>query len=1110
MSFTYEDTEPIEIPPTIPKTLAATRKVDGVRMLAGLGVKPAKIMFLATTVLEEEERDYQKLSSFDEAIKSPPEYLKGLTGSILRNTTESLGIPVDLNYYTAWIKWLAPRAMRLRPNKGMMDAGRALVMDEIKEVDPDIIVCFGKPVFDELSDTKFRLSDIIGGWFPQEVHGRRRLLYPVDCVTKLATRPDRHNQFQQDMAEVARMVKRRAGVYTATYETNYQTIDTAAKLETLVDFLEEHNHNLLSVDCEWHGINHKVGQLRSLQICWSPGQAAYIRFMDDKLNYALDVSYKKAGEILGRHLNKPQVKYIGHHISADFPWMFSWLGLDWYGKALLDTEFALQCVDEASDLGLERLAMAFTDRGRYDLPLLLWKKKNGPLCKGGYGYIPDEILIPYGCADTDVVMQAYPHIERLLKQDHEDGRSHEYYHNIFNPFVTDIFTSFCINGLPIDMDRINLLRDLYHYARTELYVEFLRRVARESEQLLMAELLKADMESAEENMQKIMDLCGGEEYVEAEKFFYGVIPPANHMDVRCIWKYFLKAPTLNPGTADDMRLLLFDVKKFTPVKTTNQKDKGMPSMPWEKVLELPEAKQKLYSPSADKQTVEILANHYEDTTLHKLLEFKAVSTMCSRFGEPEIDEDTGEIVEEHGLHAFIDDGKIFGNFSSTETGRPRSWKPNLLNLPGFVNKKINSGMADILSLRREEGNLPKYFWGFEEDPKSIPSVRSIVTAPEGWCIVESDYATAELRGWAFIAGDEKMIELIINPDPNFAKVKPEKRVDDDCVCRLSFPEHLLNGSQEGEYDKYLMTYTVDNEIKATFADDDLLRDVEGNIVHSKQDLHWGLAEQYQLKPREVLNKKGLRGAAKTVNFSSAYGASGNTLERKIEGDTGVKPTEGMGDELLATLEARQPRAFECMYELEKKPEDPGYIVAASGRTRHFHLHDRNKTDWWTYKSHTSSQGREARNFLMQESVAATAARAATWLYRFKHITGLQGRPIAVLYDSVVTVCPCEERRIWKKAHELFMHLANGWEYHDRILRYPVDHELNQSWSSKPTKEQSNYIDSFDYLDTPEGIEAEKWLDKYVEFFTKNEEASVYGIDWALKQLEQKQEQQGKL
>lgn len=80
----------------------------------------------------------------------------------------------------------------------------------------------------------------------------------------------------------------------------------------------------------------------------------------------------------------------------------------------------------------------------------------------------ENFLTPIGfvsnCSDTDGVMRSYPHILRRLAQEH-GGSGLIYYQQIFNPFVTNIFTSFVLYGLPVDMKRIDHLRDLYQYMR---------------------------------------------------------------------------------------------------------------------------------------------------------------------------------------------------------------------------------------------------------------------------------------------------------------------------------------------------------------------------------------------------------------------------------------------------------------------------------------------------------------------------------------------------------------------------------------------------------------------------------------------------------------------
>jgi len=220
--------------------------------------------------------------------------------------------------------------------------------------------------------------------------------------------------------------------------------------------------------------------------------------------------------------------------------------------------------------------------------------------------------------------------------------------------------------------------------------------------------------------------------------------------------------------------------------------------------------------------------------------------------------------------------------------------------------------------------------------------------------------------------------------------------------------------------------------------------------------------------------------------NSAYGAVGATLERKIESDTGVKPAEGTGEALLQALAERQPRATAYLLSMEDIPETPGYITAASGRTRHFHLHDQKLygIKSRTHQGMLSAMGRECRNFPMQESVASTAARAGVWLLEFGRKNGLQGSPMTILYDAVVTNCPEEEREIWSKAHDVFMFLKNGWSYHGRILTYPIDTELNQAWSWKPSKERLAQLQDPNFKPTPERFQhLLKGLDAMIEVYS---------------------------
>ena len=196
------------------------------------------------------------------------------------------------------------------------------------------------------------------------------------------------------------------------------------------------------------------------------------------------------------------------------------------------------------------------------------------------------------------------------------------------------------------------------------------------------------------------------------------------------------------------------------------------------------------------------------------------------------------------------------------------------------------------------------------------------------------------------------------------------------------------------------------------------------------------------------------------NFSSAYGASPSTLERKIEQDTGKKPEPGLGDKLLKSLEKRQPVAQDFLIKMERIPAKKGVYRAASGRLRHFTSHDKylDILDEHLTLGLFKSMGREARNFPMQESVAATAARAGKWLLDYYIRKGMRARPLIILYDSVVTLCPLEERFEVATLHQKYMTDENTWEYHGRTMNYPIDTDYVYRWSSKPSEKDKEQLE----------------------------------------------------
>lgn len=530
---------------------------------------------------------------------------------------------------------------------------------------PKIIIALGKLAFDQLVDVKLAAKDIRGGWFRSEKYDC--VVYPMDPTWRLVRNPETIDRFTIDLRQIKVMQNDVRGIHVERIAQNYQTIDTRAKLIELIRFLKEKNYCVISVDCEWAGNNHVDGKLRSIQLSWQPGEAAYIRFMDDKINYALDCSYAEAGQIMAEHLDQPNVKYVGHHISADLPWMSHVLGLKWYQKCLLDTEFATQVVDEHADRALERIGMAYTDLGRYDVDLLLWKKSHKMDPEEGYGRIPDEILIPYACRDVDVVIRAYSYImRRLIMED-----TWNYYNDILHPLVTDVFTEFALQGLPMDVKQMDDLRRLYSYARDELEKELLTMIVKEAREYLWKRFAEVFGHLAKPIFLEVEQMVQGEQNVEGARTLLQQKAGLKGWKVlHATFDHYVHAPNFKLRSTDDKRRWLFDVKGYTPIKTTPNKEKGMPSMPWEKVLEKKPEQQAEYNPSTDQQSLQILSETHSDDTLRKLLQLNSVGNICKGFmKEADLDKD-GEVKKENGLHYWLcSDSRIHNQYSCTETGR---------------------------------------------------------------------------------------------------------------------------------------------------------------------------------------------------------------------------------------------------------------------------------------------------------------------------------------------------------------------------------------------------------------------------------------------------------
>jgi uracil-DNA glycosylase family 4 len=999
--------------------------------LAGVGSKPAEVMFISPSVFKEE-----MFSRYN----NNPMMLNGAPGNLFRRITSYWGFKEHEWFYTAIVKYFAPN--NLRPDAPRLRWSQAALEDEIRTIKPKIIVCLGKIVFDYLwslssgKARKFALKDVQGGFFPCEKFDC--VLYPMDTIMTALMRPEYIDRFEVDIRNIRFALDDMQGAPTRVkVEQHYVVIDKVEQLANVMAMMKVKNVTRLAVDAEWHGQTWVGGQLRSFQWSWGSGYAAYLKLMDEKQKYCFDKPIEIVQNMLHLVFGDPKVKFIGHNASADMPWMKHWLKIDVYRRFVFDTMYAQHTANEYADLKLERLAVRYTDLGRYDIPLCLWKKdsKFNDENESGYGRVPDRIIIPYGLRDVDATMRSVPHLIRALER---DGLI-QYYNEFILPFVTDGFFEMMDAGLPINEEQLDDMRTVFT----------------RNEHLLLEEFRKSLVKEADIKLRNLMIMRKG--VAQGDNIFLdmlltfrnAVIPETGAIDttspdVKQMVEDFkahmgveytgmglnflfhrMEAAAFNINSTDQIKRWLFDVKGLKPLKST--KKDGV-QLSWEKVLSYDAAKQLNYSPAADKQTIKVYADKFP--IVSQLQELKSVGNIVKAFLKGPDEEG-----REQGIPKWMQsDGRIHANFALTETARPRAWKPNILNWPKAVTRPIEAAFERI----------QKAYPAHAEKPSCL---RSVVEAPPGWCLIDMDLKTAEVVALAYQSGDENMIKVLTEPDLQFARIdrdNPKK------VGRIAFTDSSCYSSEQ-----------KDNGLLLSPDDARILRREDGSIIYPKRDLHWEMAESVAGQPREKLDERLFRdGVGKVGNFSIPYGATATLLERLVEVNTGRKPDEGTGDKMIEAFKTRYPQADAFQQALEKTVEKPGYWRSLSGRMRHFkysaldEIHDFSD---YHRSGILSPLARQARNFPCQELVAATTGKALLMFIEERRQLGLKSRVGILLYDAIMAMAPLEEAKVTAALLKSCLTDRVPWTVKGRTFNFEVDVSYGFRWGMKPNADEKKLL-----------------------------------------------------
>lgn len=624
-----------------PDHLIHTADIEGDVWIAGEGSKPSRLMIVGQNP-GREELEQRKL-------------FVGRAGEYLRRLIVDSNMTLFQPYLTNAVKHATLN--NKAPSKTQIKQGLKVLMHEIETVEPELIITLGGTALEAVCGKKgrstYKISDYRGEFVePEWLNGIKvlALWHPAYILRQ----PERSNDMLNDMEKARKFLA--DGEITAQGKIeNYEVLEsTQAVADWLIESAQQTGGKLqLGIDAEWQGAHPQDdgAYMRTLQLCTNGGnRTAVIRFyptateelpIDPEKQYSGCADPYQTVNLLKMLLETMKGSSVfGHNIIADGEWLMHY-GLDIRPYVIFDTMLAEHLLDDRGPFSLTDVTLKYApDIGRYDRWLKEWLQLHPELVKGGFGAIPEEILMPYAAGDVQTLwkimkkqmpkLESQGHFERL-------GAEQQY------PCLFELV--------------IKLSGHLYDLHKTGIQVD--------KEQL--DKLTKLFTERRNAMKIKVATMAANRGFSE-----------------------------FNPNSSQQKQALLFSKATvaedgnetgglgLTPLKSTGKRSKD-----WEWVMKQPLAVQKKYKPSTDGETLETLQEKHP--IVRNLLNYNRINTVCKNFLR---EDGTG------GINGNIwPDGRIHSQFSQlTHTGRLRSSKPNCQNQP----KASEGYIREIFEDKRQE------------------------------------------------------------------------------------------------------------------------------------------------------------------------------------------------------------------------------------------------------------------------------------------------------------------------------------------------------------------------------------------------------------------------
>lgn len=433
--------------------------IPGRACLNGSGPVPAKVAFVLPA------------PTAGEVYKKSP-FGSDQAKALFRLMRRSGFVP-DEAYCTYAVKYAQKGSKKLTTADAR--ACSRMLDEEIAAVDPDVIVASGALALFAVAGREYPITCTRGAELRIEVAGRTRSVIPVHSIDSVLHDAKYEAPTLRDLSFACHVLR---GDVPPRPKCNVEVLHTVEELKDFADWLLSNpNGVLMGLDCEWHGKNWMDPKryLRTVQMGWDDGEVAILEVTAEGGKPLYD-DFDGIIAQLKRILESSKVAIVGQNISSDTEWLLSY-GIDIRRSIVFDTMLAEYITNPIGPFGLEELAMKYTDYGRYCSDVEVWVKNHPALCdsdeESGYGWVPRELLLPYGGADVDVLR---PIMRRQTEELKRLGMlsprgAHGEYPSLFDTTLTmaDILVELELNGMPLDQKRLAELVESYQGKKDEIY-----------------------------------------------------------------------------------------------------------------------------------------------------------------------------------------------------------------------------------------------------------------------------------------------------------------------------------------------------------------------------------------------------------------------------------------------------------------------------------------------------------------------------------------------------------------------------------------------------------------------------------------------------------------